>query len=481
MLLVGGDDFSRNMDSGKKGMWTFFADEENLSFDSKDLELVAEVFEDGYYNIKVLGTDLKNLSVQVNKDYRYDFSSSDSLTLYLGQGINLFNFSAQNLSKAKINLRKVKSLPEQTKIYQAEAEANERGSRVTLTKDGNAVEQKNHSVTSEQFLTIKNIFAEKAGTYAVTVRYQNGELGDGAANYNSNIVDRSAFLKVNGSPALSSRKVFFRNTLGWKDWYTLTFSLQLEEGNNSISFVAPEHKKLPTVDFISVSPLVLEKSVSGFEDASPLLQLSPATSVRYPRQIELNAIFADDTFANSDVKIKWSTKNKKVRFINADSPFAKAEVSKAGNYTFTCTVSDGKYSVSKDLTATVYPEGMYEAEDEKNIINGQARIAASSLASNKKIVGYIGMGEQNSLVFTNIKAKKKGNHKITLYYISGENRKVLLYVNNKSPIWVECPSTGDWSKVGSVSVKVKLEKGDNTITFKNPLNYAPDIDCIVVE
>ena len=31
LLLVGGDDFSRNMDSGKKGMWTFFADEENLS------------------------------------------------------------------------------------------------------------------------------------------------------------------------------------------------------------------------------------------------------------------------------------------------------------------------------------------------------------------------------------------------------------------------------------------------------------------
>src|SRR5262249_39486818 len=58
-------------------------------------------------------------------------------------------------------------------------------------------------------LRFNNVAVPAAGRYRMIVTYANGELGEGATNYNSNIVDRYADISVNGGTA---RRHFFRNT-----------------------------------------------------------------------------------------------------------------------------------------------------------------------------------------------------------------------------------------------------------------------------
>jgi hypothetical protein len=67
----------------------------------------------------------------------------------------------------------------------------------------------------------------------MVVSYANGELGSGASNYNTNVVDRYADISVNGG---GSQKVYFRNTLGWSNWWTTVVDVNLVAGNNTITF-----------------------------------------------------------------------------------------------------------------------------------------------------------------------------------------------------------------------------------------------------
>lgn len=102
-------------------------------------------------------------------------------------------------------------------------------------------------------LTFTGVTVPSAGTYWVVVTYANGELGPGASNYNANIVDRSADLRVGTGPA---KTVFFRNTLGWKNYRTLLVSLDLAAGANTVTIGNPSKGFAPNVDKMAVAALV---------------------------------------------------------------------------------------------------------------------------------------------------------------------------------------------------------------------------------
>jgi len=139
--------------------------------------------------------------------------------------------------------------------YEAESSAN--------TLAGTAVRSTNSAASGGSYvgyvglgaantLRFNNVSVPAAGTYRMVVSYANGELGDGASNYNSNIVDRYADISVNGG---STSRSYFRNTLGWSNFRTTVIDVELVAGNNTITF-ANSSKYAPDLDRIQIAAAI---------------------------------------------------------------------------------------------------------------------------------------------------------------------------------------------------------------------------------
>ncbi len=170
-----------------------------------------------------------------------DWNTWNSVTVktFLTAGINriaLNAYTSDDTDAANFDYIDVVSTTGTIASYEAEASGNTRG--------GTAVVGSNTAASGGQYvgyvglgsantLTFNNVSAAAAGTYRMVITYANGELGGGASNYNSNIVDRYANISVNGGTA---QKVFFRNTLGWSNYRTTVVDITLQAGNNTITF-----------------------------------------------------------------------------------------------------------------------------------------------------------------------------------------------------------------------------------------------------
>ncbi|MBR1404139.1 MAG: carbohydrate-binding protein [Treponema sp.] len=451
------------------GIWDFSANAERIRASSA--ECAAQVYESGYYQLRT------NVPVSCKINSEETYSVNDTLTLFLGEGINLFTFTAANqksIGDVRVSLRKVAKNDAKIAHYNASDSSTEMSRQVSISKKNGFAEQK-RAINESQFLTFTKIAAEQAGIYAVTVRYQNGELGSGASNYNTNIVDRSADILVNGK---KQKTVFFRNTLGWEDCYTVTFHVELASGENSISFVSQKRKMIPSIDWIQVAPFVKTETLYT-ENMPPVVQNNVAFDLKATVPFTLSLRTNDDE--STPLAFSWGTKSKELSLSNSGKPEVTVTALKEGSYSLTCAVSDGKDTTTREVQLRVFPEGLYEAESEDNFLAGAAVRSSSAKASGGGVVGYIGLGDKNTLTVNKVRASKNGTYTLTIYYISGEDRMVTVTANGKSKKTVRCPSTGDWTTVGSVSVKIKLQKGENALTFGNETAYAPDIDCIAVK
>jgi hypothetical protein len=99
-------------------------------------------------------------------------------------------------------------------------------------------------------LRFNGVTVPTAGRYRMVVGYANGELGDGATNYNSNIVDRYAEVSVNGA---AGRRTYFRNTLGWSNYRTTVVDVDLVAGANTITFGNASSGYAPNIDLIRIA------------------------------------------------------------------------------------------------------------------------------------------------------------------------------------------------------------------------------------
>ena len=66
---------------------------------------------------------------------------------------------------------------------------------------------------------------------------------------------------------------------------------------------------------------------------------------------------------------------------------------------------------------------------------------------------------------------------MTIGFISGENRNITVSVNGEKVKTISANS-GGWQKVGTKTVTIQLQKGQNTIRLSNATNWLPDIDYI---
>jgi hypothetical protein len=102
---------------------------------------------------------------------------------------------------------------------------------------------------AENFLQFNGITVEADGTYCMVIDYANAEKV-GAHQYNVNIVDRYADIRINGREI---RRVYFRNTFGWNSYRSKTVHLELKAGANTIRFSNAE-AAAPHIDKITIAP-----------------------------------------------------------------------------------------------------------------------------------------------------------------------------------------------------------------------------------
>ncbi|MBO4719793.1 MAG: alpha-galactosidase [Prevotella sp.] len=91
--------------------------------------------------------------------------------------------------------------------------------------------------------------------------------------------------------------------------------------------------------------------------------------------------------------------------------------------------------------------------------------------------GWLGQSEKNDLQWRNVYSNDGGEYQLTIGFISGENRNITVSVNGEKVKTISANS-GGWQKVGTKTVTIQLQKGQNTIRLSNATNWLPDIDYI---
>ena len=93
---------------------------------------------------------------------------------------------------------------------------------------------------------------------------------------------------------------------------------------------------------------------------------------------------------------------------------------------------------------------------------------------------WLGGNEDNYLEFRNVYSTSGGKKKLTIAFLSGDDRKMTVEVNGHKVVKLTCNS-GGYDKVGQMQLDIDLKPGKNTITLRNNRSYMPDIDYIKVE
>lgn len=95
-------------------------------------------------------------------------------------------------------------------------------------------------------------------------------------------------------------------------------------------------------------------------------------------------------------------------------------------------------------------------------------------------VGWLGVREDNDLIWREVYSATGGEYEMTLAYISGEDRNFKVEVNGKVVQTIKS-NTGGWDKVGTSMLNVTLKPGDNTIRlYTDEKNWMPDFDYMQI-
>ncbi|MGW4912750.1 RICIN domain-containing protein [Streptomyces sp. NPDC004270] len=210
----------------------------------------------------VNGAKLTDLSLPGTADW--NTWKTKTVTMYLSQGINRINYGAyttddsDNIAVDSIDV--TTSTSGSTASYEAEAAVNTLGGTAAIETDSAASGGKyvdwlgNGSANT---LTFNNVTAATAGVYRMVVTYANADnRGDGGNTYN--IINRYADISVNGGTA---QRVYFRNSGGWSNYWTVMVDVTLSAGSNTIKF-GNSSAYAPNLDRIQVSPAIASSDTS---------------------------------------------------------------------------------------------------------------------------------------------------------------------------------------------------------------------------
>ncbi len=129
---------------------------------------------------------------------------------------------------------------------------------------------------------------------------------------------------------------------------------------------------------------------------------------------------------------------------------------------------------------------LYEAETawlscyqelKNNEVYETAIYSEKSICSGGVAAGWLGGKADNDLQWRNVYSKNGGEYTLRFSFISGESRKMLVSINNGTPVEV-VTSNNNWNSVGTVDVDVVLAKGENVVRLYSENGWMADIDCM---
>lgn len=108
---------------------------------------------------------------------------------------------------------------------------------------------------------------------------------------------------------------------------------------------------------------------------------------------------------------------------------------------------------------------------------GYAKYGDSGFCSGGAKVEWLGNNKDNYMEWRNVFYPKEGTYNMILSYLSDEDRSVYCSVNGNDDFEIKTPGNNK-NAVKSVSRKIRLKKGMNTIRLANANAWCPDIDKI---
>ncbi|QHW32980.1 carbohydrate-binding protein [Paenibacillus rhizovicinus] len=129
------------------------------------------------------------------------------------------------------------------------------------------------------------------------------------------------------------------------------------------------------------------------------------------------------------------------------------------------------------------PALSYEAEASANTLAGGASVSACTACSGGSVVKNVG-NNAGTLQFNNVNAGSAGTRTVTIAYANGDAsaRSALLSVNGGTATTLSFPPTGSFTTVGTITVNITLNAGNNTLKFYTNAAgvWAPDFDKITL-
>ena len=136
------------------------------------------------------------------------------------------------------------------------------------------------------------------------------------------------------------------------------------------------------------------------------------------------------------------------------------------------------------LERTVYEAETAWLSEYQELWNNESRGTAiyseKAGASGGAIVGWLGNRESNDLQWRTVQSETGGLYKMTLSFITGENRNIKISVNGGEPISASL-NGGSWSNIAQKEFEITLNKGNNTVRLYSDAGWMADIDCMTLQ
>ncbi len=136
------------------------------------------------------------------------------------------------------------------------------------------------------------------------------------------------------------------------------------------------------------------------------------------------------------------------------------------------------------LERTVYEAETAWLSEYQELWNNESRGTAiyseKAGASGGAIVGWLGNRAINDLQWRTVQSETGGLYKMTLSFITGENRNIKISVNGGEPISASL-NGGSWSNIAQKDFEITLNKGNNTVRLYSDAGWMADIDCMTLQ
>ncbi len=93
---------------------------------------------------------------------------------------------------------------------------------------------------------------------------------------------------------------------------------------------------------------------------------------------------------------------------------------------------------------------------------------------------WLGGNADNCLVWNDVWSRKGGDYTLSFRVLSAEDRDMIVEVNG-TVVDTATVNSGAWDRWTTVSVPVRLQKGDNTVRISNASAYMPDVDYMQIK